>query len=459
MRRLARAAGAIVCLSWLAGPAIAQDLPPGVLLLSRVKRHVREELQRLPNISCLETVDRERQAPSGKMQQLDTVRLEVLTNGDKELFASPGERKFSERHPTTYMGSGMFGTGLFGMYLKSLVNGSLSNQYKGEEEIGGRRLARYDYRMPLVSSGYTITIPEGSGMVGFHGSYWADPQTYDVIRLERYADDFPPTLPLIEAVTVINYARTRLAGDIEVLLPESAEIRMGKLSGEISHNRIMFTHCRVFGAESSIVFGTPGAAEQVPAFGAASVDDTLRSLPGGLQIAVKLRSRITADMAVGTLIDGEVAAGVTRKGALAIAAGSPVRGRIRRLERYTDSSPYYFLVALEFTEIEIERIRHRFFADVVEIQTGHGVEKTLTFPGRTETLTEKNRGTDPRVIMTDDGTLVQGAAAESPVAIRRTRVTVSTPELPGVATFFVKGGSLDLPPGFRTVWRTRPLAR
>lgn len=46
-----------------------------------------------------------------KMHPLDTIRLEVLTNGDQELFASPGDRKFSEQQPLTYAGSGMLGNG------------------------------------------------------------------------------------------------------------------------------------------------------------------------------------------------------------------------------------------------------------------------------------------------------------------------------------------------------------
>src|SRR5579872_414986 len=86
--------------------AIAQDLPPGVLLLSRVKNHVSDELHRLSTVSCLETVQRELQLPRGKMRPLDTVRLEVLTNGDKELFASPGGRRFSDNHPLSYAGGG-----------------------------------------------------------------------------------------------------------------------------------------------------------------------------------------------------------------------------------------------------------------------------------------------------------------------------------------------------------------
>jgi hypothetical protein len=79
MKRASFALAAVI----LAGAAIPQDLPPGVLLLSRVKNHVREELQRLENISCIETIERERQPPKGKMRPLDTIRLEVLFNDDK----------------------------------------------------------------------------------------------------------------------------------------------------------------------------------------------------------------------------------------------------------------------------------------------------------------------------------------------------------------------------------------
>jgi hypothetical protein len=422
---------------FLAGVASSQDLPPGVLLLSRVKNHIKEELQHLPDISCLETVQREYQPAKGTMRPLDTVRLEVLTNGHKELFASPGDRKFSERHPISYVGSGMLGNGLFGLYLNDiLVTGNVSNEYKGEEDLGGRRLARFDYRLPLMWSGQTIQIEEGSGKVSLHGSYWADPQTYDVLWLELNADDFPPTLPVTEATTSISYARTRLGDNLVVLLPESAEFRLVKYSGEIIQNRIEFTHCREFGAESTINFNVSDSAEQTPRFAAASIDDTLRPLPPGLQIAVKLRSRISDDMAVGTLIDGVVAANVTaRKGAVLIAAGSPVRGRIRRLERYTDPFPH-FAVALEFTEVELQGIRHRFYADMVEIESAPGVEQTLSSLDKTEVWKQDNGG--------------QG--------VKRTKETLWLPSLPGVAVFFFRGGNLDLPRGFRTVWKTRPWA-
>src|SRR5215467_72974 len=328
----------------LAGAAIAQDLLPEVLLLSRVQRHIREELQHLPNVTCLETTQREYQPAKGKMRPLDTVRLEVLTDGNREFFASPGDRMFSEQHPISYAGSGTLGDGFFGLYLKViLLSGNVTYAYKGEEEIGARRAARWDYRLPLMWSGQMIHLPEGSGRVGLHGSIWADPQTGDVIRLELKGDDFPPTLPLTEAVWTINYARTSLGDSVVVLLPQSGEFRMVRFSGEISHNRIEFTHCRLFGAQSTISFDP---AERTPKFALASVDDTLRPLPQGLRIEVSLRSRLSADMTVGSLIDGVVAANVPAKGRVLMAAGSPVRGRVRRLERYTDPPPH-FVVALE----------------------------------------------------------------------------------------------------------------
>jgi hypothetical protein len=41
-----------------AGTTAAEELPPRVLLLSRVKNHMKEELHSLSSISCLETVQR-----------------------------------------------------------------------------------------------------------------------------------------------------------------------------------------------------------------------------------------------------------------------------------------------------------------------------------------------------------------------------------------------------------------
>jgi hypothetical protein len=162
-----------------------------------------------------------------------------------------------------------------------------------------------------------------------------------------------------------------------------------------------------------------------------------------LQIRVKLRSRISGDLAVGSLIDGVVATNVSRKGEVMIAAKSPVRGRIRRLEHYTEPLPH-FVVALEFTELELQGIRHRFYADLLETDSLPGLERRLTVSDRTESV---NLGPDAGA---------RGHLGLGGKVVKYTGESLSLTDLPGVAAFFLKGGKLDLPPGFETVWRTRP---
>src|SRR5579872_6546741 len=74
-------------------PAAGQDveLPPGILLLSQIKRHVKQDLAHLPEYTCLETVERSGtvvgpKGQVGKLSPLDTLRLEILYTGSKELY-------------------------------------------------------------------------------------------------------------------------------------------------------------------------------------------------------------------------------------------------------------------------------------------------------------------------------------------------------------------------------------
>jgi hypothetical protein len=327
----------------------------------------------------------------------------------------------------------MLGNGLFGLYLSDTVlNPYASAHYNGEETSGGRRLTRFDYQIPALWSGQTIEVPEGSGKVGLHGSYWVDSESYDLVRLELHADSFPPTLPVVELTTNIDYGRTNLGENLSALLPEAADIREVRSSGEINHNLVEFTHCRTFGAESTISFDSaPTAAAPGPAI--APSDATLRPLPSGLMIPVSLSSRITSDMPVGTLIEGIVASDVKDKRIVMIPAGSAVHGRIRRMERYSDPVSY-FIVGLEFTEVELEGARRLFYADLAGIEAAPGVSRTL--PVR-------------------DIHLETGGVAG--IISRDTRESLTIYALPGVALFFYTGNKLDLPPNFRTEWKTRPL--
>jgi hypothetical protein len=418
--------------------AAPQDLPPGVLLVSRVKARVREQMAHMPQYTCLETFERSRQraGPQGELKSQDTVRLEVLFTGKKEFFDSPGGRDFKEENPRVFVGSGLIGNGMFAGHLQTLfVNDQGLFTYRGEEPLAGRPAAKWDFRVPLLSSLYSITTPTGSAVVSMKGAFWADPVTFDLIRLEVRADEIPPLLEVVDAITTMEYARTRI-GQADVLLPQTGELRLLGTSGEESLDRFEFTHCRSFQTESSISFAepdaVPGPAKAAPATPNRAVPPGARALsfPGGLTVTIALAAAVTDRAAVGELIEGRVAGNVIFQRETVIPDGAAVHGRIRRMERYSDMGGY-FTLGFEFTEIEAGGASTRFFANLDSVSPLTGFEWSMS-SGTSQVL---HGGQITRI----EHELTTG------------------PALPGVGTFFVRGAHFEIPKGWKMVWKTQAL--
>ena len=150
--------------------------------------------------------------------------------------------------------------------------------------------------------------------------------------------------------------------------------------------------------------------------------------------SLRFRRGLRSKTAVGTLIEGVVEGDVLRKGTVLIPAGSPVRGRVRRLE-WNEDKGGYFVVGLEFTELEAAGTRYRFFADLEGTDALPGLRQTI----RTRPRPEKSplRGGADTIVLSDDILYLY--------------------DLPGVGAFFVQARHLDIPPGFRMTWKTRAL--
>jgi len=420
--------------------AAPQDLPPGVLLVSRVKAHVKEQMAHMPQYTCLETFERSRKrpGPEGELASQDTVRLEVLFTGHKEFFDSPGGRDFKEENPRVFVGSGLIGNGMFAGHLQTLfVNDQGLFTYRGEEPLAGRPAAKWDFRVPLLSSLYSITTPTGSAVVSMKGAFWADPVTFDLIRLEVRADEIPPLLEVNDAITTMEYARTRI-GQADVLLPQTGELRLLGISGEESLDRFEFTHCRSFQTETSISFAEPDAVPEpakeapgAPNRAGLPVAKAL-SLPGGLTVTIALGAAVTDRAAVGELLEGHVVGNVIFQGKTVIPDGAAVHGRIRRLERYSDMGGY-FTLGFEVTEIDAGGVSTRFFASLDSAGPLPGLEWMIS-SGTTQTLRT-----------------VAGEASQ--IETERVRV----PALPGVGTFFMRGAHFEIPKGWKMVWKTQAL--
>src|SRR5437870_12723323 len=96
----ARLIATVLCAASMA--AAQTESPPEVVLLSRIKQHMKARLLQVPNYTCLETVERWQQiSASAKFKPVDTVRVEVAEVDGKELFARPG-RPFDETNPSAF---------------------------------------------------------------------------------------------------------------------------------------------------------------------------------------------------------------------------------------------------------------------------------------------------------------------------------------------------------------------
>lgn len=339
--------------------AAIQPLSPEVLLLSRIKAKAAENLQRLPNYTCLQTIDRARRSPHGRrFEALDTLRLEVALVGGKELFSWPGAGRFEERGIGEIVGPGAaIGNGSFALHARSVfMSRAPTFMHIGETTLNGRRTVRYYYHVPQMLSRFLIRVGEHQALVEYHGFFWADAETLDLIRLEVDVDHIPPDLDLAETSDTMEYGRTQI-GDSNFLLPQSSELVMIDLAGNANRNRTQFTGCRQYAGESKLSF-----VEAPPEAAAPAPPVKPISLPAGLTVGIRLQTPIQSGRsATGDPVRATVARDVTKGGGIVVPKGAMLSGRITRLEKRKGLDDYY-IVGLDFSTIEFDQGRGDFRA-------------------------------------------------------------------------------------------------
>jgi hypothetical protein len=119
--------------------------------------------------------------------------------------------------------------------------------------------------MPIEKSQFLVRRNAAQGIVAYQGSFWADTETLDLVRLEIKTDQIPQLLGVRSVKEVVQYATVQIR-DSGFLLPVHAELLTSDTAGTVSRNDLTLERCREYSGESTVKFGapveTPSASDQ-----------------------------------------------------------------------------------------------------------------------------------------------------------------------------------------------------
>ncbi len=320
---IARAGSLIAAAVFAAAGAGGDDLPTHILNLARVEHTIADELKHLPDYTCTETIDRFIAEGSKPLKQDDRVVIDVAIANKHELYAWPGQ-SFQERSVVDMVDHGFISDGDFATTLNNVFVGRGAQiTYAGPETTNGRELLRYDFHIPVFSSGWRIYSRGRTGVMGSLGSFWLDAESLDLVRMRFDAEDLPAWSSSQSVEEDVTYAPI-VIGDSRLLLPASARITAIDFSARKVQNHIAFTDCHKYSSESTISFGDPPPA---PA-----------ALPAGTTVSVQLEKAIVLSRAA----MGDEVVAVT-------AGGEKLKGVVRSLDRHDDHE-FWWLLGIEFSQ-------------------------------------------------------------------------------------------------------------
>lgn len=336
----------------VSGILLAQS--PDAQQLMRIRLAAQRNLTRLPNFTCLETIERSRRrVPARKYDLIDIARVEVALVEGKELFAWPGSGKFDDRELRDLIPGGATGNGSFALHARAVFLGRHTTfENLGETTLDGKPALRYSYNVPQPFSGFTIRNGSRSAVVGYQGEFFVDQKNLDLLKLTVKGIDFPPSLEISSHQETLQFQRVPI-GEGDYLLPQSSDLVLGDAGGVESRNRTTFSGCKQYGVQSTISFDAP---EEGSAAALALTAAPREPIPGGIEFDLDLPGMELGKTAVGDAITAKVARDVKHDKRIVIPKGATLKGRVIHLERHGQTrvgSQYYDILylGLDFEEV------------------------------------------------------------------------------------------------------------
>lgn len=363
-------------LTGLASTGSGQETPTA--LLARARTQLLQQLDRLPNYTCVQTVHRERYdallgakaegcseeaapdafAPAERPRLLlawkDRFRLDVSVARGREIFSWAGGGAFQSSDVQAMVGGGLTGTGDFGPFLLSIFGSPVEAfQPLGVEKEKQRRFRVFHYRVSAEASHYEIKTgpkPTDVATLAYEGEVWIDLDSAVLHRVVIRVPRPPKRSGTCRIETTIDYASTALSSGM-VSLPALTTLKLWDSEGARHENRIEYASCRSFQTESVLRTDTDAVEAPVVEPGPAKAAALPVWEPGA---AVQIAFRTTVDPQsafAGDPIQGETLTALRAKGGVTVPAGARVQGRIVRLEENLQPS-FYTVVGVQFNSVE-----------------------------------------------------------------------------------------------------------
>ena len=198
----------------VAGVLSAQAPPDPTEVLAQARDKIVESRPRLPNYTCVQTVDRsyfqravqpnppptcsqmhtEEDTPEHQMDLYltDRLRLDVKVSAGAEIGSWAGASRFDAKSIFDLVTTGPFGTGALGTFLSDIFdNAGTSFAYNGEVLSDTGKLCQYSYQVPLGASHYQVHTGRDWRAIGYEGEVGIDPNSLDLRHLVVRSNHLP----------------------------------------------------------------------------------------------------------------------------------------------------------------------------------------------------------------------------------------------------------------------------
>ena len=350
-----------------AATLFAQQSPIPTDRLARAREILVERDNRLPDYTCVQTLDRRYLNPKHKhgpapacgqglssgpaglvLQATDRLRLDLKVSQGVEIGSWAGSQ-FDSRSIFDLVGGGPYGTGMLGALISdTFVKGGATYRYIGEEINDGTRLCAYSYQVPALASHYQVRSGSAWTPVAFSGSFWLDAESLELKRLTAQSKGLPPESGACESATTVDYQKLA-AGNGAYLLPRQSSTQIAMQDGTETEMTAVYSGCREYRGEATIRF------DEAPADGGAKAAAAPAApLAAGLELSIALTEPIDTDTAAaGDIVNAKIRKPVRdrKSKAVMVPAGAAVQARIVQMQHWLMDPPRFVIsIALEKLE-------------------------------------------------------------------------------------------------------------